>query len=117
MSLTIRRVILFTRRMREMSAFYRDRLGLEQIADKAGWKEFAAGGCNIALHSGSGSPGTRPAKIVFFGLYLAAMVRVIELRVAPFAVAFVGYVIALYALEALFLKRLLAGSMHPHPGA
>ena len=57
------------------------------------------------------------AKIVFFGLYLAVMVRVVELRVVPFAVAFVGYVIALYALEALFLKRLFAGSMRPHPGA
>jgi len=56
------------------------------------------------------------AKIVFFGLYLAFMVRVLELRVVPFAVAFVGYVIALYALEALFLKRLFAGSMRPTPG-
>jgi hypothetical protein len=55
-------------------------------------------------------------KIVFFGLYLALMIRVMELRVVPFAVAFVGYVIALYALEALFLKRLFAGSMHPTPG-
>jgi hypothetical protein len=56
------------------------------------------------------------AKIVFFGLYLAAMLRVMELRVVPFAVAFVGYVIALYALEALFLKRLFAGSMRPTAG-
>jgi hypothetical protein len=56
------------------------------------------------------------AKVVFFGLYLAAMVRVMDLRVVPFAVAFVGYVIALYGLEALFLKRLFAGSMHPTPG-
>ena len=56
------------------------------------------------------------AKIVFFGLYLAAMLRVLELRVVPFAVAFVGYVIALYALEALFLKRLFAGSMRPTAG-
>ena len=56
------------------------------------------------------------AKIVFFGLYLAAMLRVLELRVVPFAVAFVGYVVALYALEALFLKRLFAGSMRPTPG-
>ena len=57
------------------------------------------------------------AKIVFFGLYLAAMLRVMDLRVVPFAVAFVGYVIALYVLEALFLKRLFAGSMHPTPGS
>ena len=56
------------------------------------------------------------AKIVFFGLYLAFMVRVMELRVVPFAVAFVGYVVALYGLEALFLKRLFAGSMRPTPG-
>lgn len=56
------------------------------------------------------------AKLVFFGLYLAFMVRVMELRVVPFAVAFVGYVVALYALEALFLKRLFAGSMRPTPG-
>jgi hypothetical protein len=51
------------------------------------------------------------AKIVFFGLYLAFMVRVMELRVVPFAVAFVGYVIVLYVLEALFLKRLFAGGV------
>jgi hypothetical protein len=51
------------------------------------------------------------AKIVFFGLYLAFMVRVMDLRLVPFAVAFVGYVIALYALEALFLKRLFAGGL------
>jgi hypothetical protein len=46
------------------------------------------------------------AKMVFFGVYVAAMLRGMELRVTPFVVSFTVYFIALYAMEALFLKRL-----------
>jgi len=57
------------------------------------------------------------AKLVFFGLYLAVMLRVVELRVVPFSVAFVGYIIALYVLEALFLKRLFGDGLRPSQSA
>jgi hypothetical protein len=57
------------------------------------------------------------AKIVFFGAYMAVMLRVAGLRVVPFAVAFVGYVIALYVIEALFLKRLFVDGMRSSPSA
>ena len=46
------------------------------------------------------------AKLAFFALYVAIMIRVLTLRPVPFVVAFVSYFIALYAMQALFLKRL-----------
>jgi len=46
------------------------------------------------------------AKLVFFGLYVAAMLRGLSVRPVPFVAAFVSYFIALYAMQALFLKRL-----------
>jgi hypothetical protein len=46
------------------------------------------------------------AKMMFFGVYVAAMLRGLELRRTPFVVSFTVYFIALYAMEALFLKRL-----------
>lgn len=66
MELEIRRIVLFTSRMPQMAAFYRDVLGLRQIADNPGWKEFAAGGCNIALHNGSSEIGQRAPKMSFY---------------------------------------------------
>ena len=48
------------------------------------------------------------AKLAFFALYVAIMIRVLELRPVPFVLAFVSYFIALYAMQALFLKRLTA---------
>jgi hypothetical protein len=48
------------------------------------------------------------AKLAFFALYVAIMIRVLTLRPVPFVVAFVSYFIALYAMQALFLKRLTA---------
>jgi hypothetical protein len=47
------------------------------------------------------------AKMVLFGAYVAVMLRGVELRPVPFVAAFTGYFIALYAMEALFLRRLL----------
>ena len=46
-------------------------------------------------------------KMLFFGLYVAVMLRVLMLRPVPFVVSFTGYFIALYVMEALFLRRLL----------
>jgi hypothetical protein len=47
-------------------------------------------------------------KMVFFGAYVAVMLRVLELRPLPFVASFTGYFIALYLMEALFLRRLFA---------
>jgi hypothetical protein len=46
-------------------------------------------------------------KAVFFGGYVVVMLRVLALRPIPFVISFTGYFIALYAMEALFLRRLL----------
>lgn len=48
-------------------------------------------------------------KLVFFGAYVAVMLRVVHLRATPFAVSFSSYFIALHVVEALFLQRLFAG--------
>jgi catechol-2,3-dioxygenase len=53
------RVILFTGQMDEMSKFYGEVLGLKQVSSEKGWREFAAGGARIALHSGPSSPGRK----------------------------------------------------------
>jgi hypothetical protein len=53
-------------------------------------------------------------KMLFFGVYVAAMLRGLDLRLTPFVVSFTGYFIALYAVEALLLKRLFdAGRARP----
>ena len=49
-------------------------------------------------------------KFVFFGAYVAVMIRLLELRVVPFAATFVTYFIALYAMQAWFLRRLTTTS-------
>ena len=46
------------------------------------------------------------AKMMFFGIYVAGMLRGLELRRTPFVMSFTISFIALYAMEALFLKRL-----------
>jgi len=66
------RVILFTRQMEAMSKFYGEVLGLKLVTDESGWREFAAGGARIALHSGPPSPGTKGPKIVFHAEDVAA---------------------------------------------
>lgn len=48
-------------------------------------------------------------KLVFFGGYVAVMLRVLQLRPVPFVVSFSSYFIALHFVEALFLRRLFAG--------
>lgn len=45
-------------------------------------------------------------KAVFFGAYVAVMLRLLALRPVPFALSFTSYFIALYAMEALFMRRL-----------
>jgi hypothetical protein len=48
------------------------------------------------------------AKMVFFGAYVVLMLRGMSLRPVPFVVSLTAYFIALYAMEAFFLNRLLA---------
>ena len=48
-------------------------------------------------------------KFVFFGAYVAVMLKLLSLRPVPFVFAFTSYFIALYAMQALFLKRLTYG--------
>ena len=47
-------------------------------------------------------------KIVFFGAYVAVMLRAVPLRPVPFVISFASYFIALHVTEALFLRRLFA---------
>ena len=45
-------------------------------------------------------------KLVFFGVYVAVMIRVVALRPLPFVASFIGYFTGLYLMEALYLRRL-----------
>jgi hypothetical protein len=47
-------------------------------------------------------------KMVFFGVYVAGMLKGAELRPVPFVVSFAGFFIALHAMEAVFLRRVFA---------
>ncbi len=78
------RVILFTAQMEAMSRFYGQVLGLKQVTDEKGWKEFAAGGTRIALHSGPASPGRKGPKIVFYAEDVSAMRTKLVARGAKF---------------------------------
>ena len=67
------RIILFTAEMEAMSRFYSQVLGLKLLTEEKGWREFAAGGMTIALHSGPASPGSKGPKIVFHADDVGAM--------------------------------------------
>lgn len=47
-------------------------------------------------------------KMVFFGAYVAVMLKGLSLRPVPFVVSFTAYFIGLHLAEALWLKRLFA---------
>ena len=78
------RVILFTGQMDAMSKFYGQVLGLRQVTNEKGWREFAAGGVRIALHSGPSSPGRKGPKIVFYAKDVAAQHETLVARGAKF---------------------------------
>jgi catechol 2,3-dioxygenase-like lactoylglutathione lyase family enzyme len=78
------RVILFTGQMDAMSKFYGEVLGLKQVSEEKGWREFAAGGATIALHSGPSSPGRKGPKIAFHATDVAAMREALVRRGAKF---------------------------------
>jgi len=72
MKLEMRRIILFTSKMQAMADFYQNVIGLPLLTGEEGWREYQAGGCNIALHRGKPSVGMRPPKMVFFAADVAA---------------------------------------------
>ena len=78
------RVILFTRQMEAMTVFYRDVMGLKQLSDSKGWREFDAGGLTIALHSGPPSPKAKGPKIVFYAKDVAKARALLNKRGAKF---------------------------------
>src|SRR5271168_1357076 len=80
----VARIILFTGQIEVMSRFYGDVLGLRQVTEEKGWKEFAAGGVNIALHSGPASPGRKGPQIVFHAQDVAALRETLVARGARF---------------------------------
>ena len=51
------------------------------------------------------------AKIVFFGMYVAIMLRVLGVPLVPFMVSFTIYFVVLYFAQALLLRRLFAAGM------
>jgi len=78
------RVILFTGQMDKMTKFYGEVLGLNQVSNEKGWREFAAGGARIALHSGPSSPGRKGPKIVFHAEDVATLRETLVARGASF---------------------------------
>jgi len=89
------RVILFTGKMEEMSTYYGEVLGLEQVSSEKGWREFNAGGARIALHSGPSSPGSKGPKIVFYAENVAALRETLVARGARFGKVRQGDVLCL----------------------
>ena len=89
------RVILFTSQMDEMSRFYGEVMGLRQVSSEKGWREYAAGGANIALHSGPSSPGRKGPKIVFHAKDVAAERERLVARGAKFGKVRQGEMICL----------------------
>jgi hypothetical protein len=51
------------------------------------------------------------AKMVFFGVYVVVMLKVLPLRPIEFVVSFTSYFIALHVTEALCMRRLFARGM------
>jgi len=49
------------------------------------------------------------AKMLFFGAYVTVMIKGLHLQAVPFVASFTGYFIGLYLVEALLLRRLVAG--------
>jgi hypothetical protein len=50
-------------------------------------------------------------KMVFFGVYVAVMVKVVGLRPIPFVASFTAAFVTLYAVEAIRLRQLFSGAV------
>ncbi len=55
------------------------------------------------------------AKMIGFGVYVAAVLGVLGLRPLPFVVSFTGFFIGLHLAEALMLRRLVASAGQRQP--
>ena len=55
-------------------------------------------------------------KMVFFGGYVFVALRVLGMRPVPFVLSLAAYFIALHAMEALFLQRLLMDDLRSPGG-
>lgn len=86
----IARVILFTAQMEKMTEFYRDVIGLKQVTNEKGWREFKAGSVTIALHSGPPSPGKKGPKIAFLAKDVEKMRATLVKRGAKFGAVSAG---------------------------
>jgi hypothetical protein len=84
-----------TDRMDAMSKFYGEVLGLKQVTNEKGWREVAAGGATIALHSGPSSPGRKGPKIVFHAKDVAALWEMFVARGASFGKVRQGEIVCL----------------------
>jgi hypothetical protein len=51
-------------------------------------------------------------KMVFFGVYVVVMLKMMSLRQLPFVVSFTSYFIGLHVTEALCMQRLFARGMN-----
>jgi hypothetical protein len=52
-------------------------------------------------------------KLVFFAAYVAIVLGIFSHHPLPFVVSFTSYFIALYLMEAVFLRRLFVDGPHP----
>jgi hypothetical protein len=50
-------------------------------------------------------------KMIFFGAYVAIVLSALSIRPVPFVVSFTAYFICLHVMEAICLRRLLAGGL------
>ena len=91
MTLKTARVIFFTRQMEPMTKFYRDVIGLKQVTEEKGWREFDAGTIRVALHSGPPSPRAKGPKLVFYAKNVTAARKPLVARGAKFGKVKAGY--------------------------
>jgi hypothetical protein len=61
--------------------------------------------------------GAFAGKLVFFGAYVGLAIGVLAVKPVPFAASLTGYFIALYMVEALWLKRLFVSDVAMRCGA
>jgi predicted enzyme related to lactoylglutathione lyase len=80
MELALKRIVLFTRDMKRLTAFYRDVRDLPLKIDERNYKEFDAGGCGIAIHNGASRVGARPPKLSFWTEDIAAARAILVAR-------------------------------------
>ena len=89
--MSVARVIFFTRQMEPMTVFYRDVLGLKQVTEEPGWREFDAGTIRVALHSGPPSPKAKGPKLVFYAKDVAAVRNALVARGAKLGKVKLGH--------------------------